>query len=143
MAIPFTCTCVLDAALLQQLNTNTNGCVCPGDILAYQCTVMGGSGGATVWIGTALDCPSEEIILLHQHFTESGGTIRSCNNSETTVPQSPYVQDDFYTSQLNVTIELDIAGKTVICVYDSMDNYTTWVSMQISGTSHWLLHCLN
>ena len=97
---------------------------------------MGGPGGGTVWTGTALNCLSGEIILLHQRFTESDGTIRSCNNGAT-VAQSLYVQDNLYVSQLNITVTHNILGKTVTCVYDNMrDNIagnTSQFSTQIPG----------
>ena len=37
------------------------GCSASHESLIYECTVMGGPGGATVWTGTALNCPSDEI----------------------------------------------------------------------------------
>ena len=80
---------------------------------------MGGLRGATVWTGTALNCPSDEIVLLHQRFTEPGGITRSCNN-RATVAQNLYVKNDLYTSHLNVTVARDIVGKVITCVYDDM-----------------------
>ena len=85
---------------------------------------MGGPRGATVWTESALNCPSDEITLLHQRFTQSGGTIRSCNNGATVV-QSLYVKNDLYTSQLNVTASHNVVGKTIMCVYDAMGDHNT------------------
>ena len=59
---------------------STSGCGCSGESLIYECTVMDGAGGATVWTGSAFDCRSNEITLLHRLFTDSGGTSRECNN---------------------------------------------------------------
>ena len=92
---------------------------------------MGGPGGATVWRGTALNCPSDEIVLLHRRFTESDGAIRSCNNGAT-VAQSLSVQDNLYTSQLNVTIVPNVAGKSIICLYDGMGDGTSSNASQFS-----------
>ena len=95
---------------------------------------MGGPGGATVWTGSALNCPlaSDEITLLHQRFTN--GTVRSCNHGATVV-QSLYVKNNLYTSQLNVTATRNIAGKTIMCVYDTMGdrNTTSQFSALIPG----------
>ena len=99
-----------------------SACGCFGEILTYECTVLGGSRGATIWTGSALtDCPSNEIVLLHRHFTDSGGIIGSCNNGAA-VAQSLNVQNNLYTSQFNITITLDTTEKTVMCFYDDMDD---------------------
>ena len=36
---------------LQLLDTS-NRCLCPGDSLTYECTVMGEPGGSTAWTGS-------------------------------------------------------------------------------------------
>jgi hypothetical protein len=90
-----------------------NGCVCPGDILIYECTVM--RGVATVWTGSALDC--NEIVLLHsddEWYNKSG---LYCSNGAT-VARRLSVEGNNYTSQLNVTVTPDTAGQTVECLYD-------------------------
>ena len=106
-------------------------CDCLDQTLTYECTVMGGPGGATVWTGTALNCPSDEIVLLHQRFTDPGGAIRSCNNGAT-VAQSLSVQDNLYTSQLNVTIVPNVTGKSIMCFYDGMGDGTSSNMSQFS-----------
>ena len=85
---------------------------------------MGEPGGATVWTGSALNCPlaSDEITLLHQRFIN--GTVRSCNNGAT-VARSLSVEGNLYTSQLNVTVASNIAGKNIMCVYDVMGECNT------------------
>ena len=97
-----------------------NECVCPGDRLIYRCTTQGNVWGATIWNGTAFKgCHSNEIELYHALFTQPEGSIDTCNNGDI-VGQSLGVQGNNYTSQLNVTITPDIAGKTVTCVYDAL-----------------------
>ena len=92
------------------------GCVCPGDTLTYECTATGGYGGVTVWTGTAFECSYyNEIVLLHSRFTSAYG---SCNNGDI-VARSLSVEGNNYTSQLNITITPDIAGKTVVCLSDN------------------------
>ena len=110
-----------------------NGCACPGNTLTYECTVMGDRGGATVWTGTALSsCTSDEIALFHSRFTTSGGVSGSCN-SGATVAQSLSVQDNLYTSQLNITILNNTEGEIVTCLYDAGTGYSIQVSTQIPG----------
>ena len=112
---------------------STNPCNCLDQTLTYECTVIGDPGGATIWTGTALNCPSDEIVLLHRRFTESDGAIRSCNNG-TTVAQGFSVQDNLYTSQLNVTIVPNVARKSIMCLYDGgTSSNASQFSTQIPG----------
>ena len=73
-------------------------------------------GGTTIWTGSAFDCFSNEIPLRHSQFSHTG-TSGSCNNGAIVV-RSLFVEGNNYTSQLNVTLTPDIAGKTIICVHD-------------------------
>ena len=93
-----------------------SGCVCPGDTLTYECTVMGEV--ATIWTGSALHCTStnNEIVLLHSRF--GNGQLNSCRYGAI-VASSLSVEDNNYTSQLNVTVTPDIAGKTIECASDN------------------------
>ena len=89
----------------------TSGCVvCPGDILSYECTVTGTERGATIWTGSAFNC--YEIVLYHYRFNT--GTNRTCNNGAI-VARSLSIEGNNYTSQLNVTVIPDTAGKTTEC----------------------------
>jgi hypothetical protein len=110
---------------------STSQCDCLDQTLTYECTVTGDLGGATVWAGTVLNCPSDEIVLLHRHFTEPDGAIRSCN-SGATVAQSLSIQDNLYSSQLNVTVTHNVAGKTIMCFYDGMGDGTYSNASQFS-----------
>ena len=135
-------------AILEGLTlVSTSGCGCLGETLIYECTLVGGPSGATLWTGTALNnCPSDEIVLLHRRFTEPGGTTRSCSNGATAA-QSLYVRQSLYTSRLIVTITPNTAGKTITCTYDAMGDPTVNIkslfSTHISGTLHLLICCIN
>ena len=102
--------------------------------LTYECTVMGGLGEATVWTGTALYC---SIFLSHWYFTDSDGISGSCNNGAT-VAQSLSVQDNLYTSQLSVTVTHDVAGKTIMCIYNNGN--VSQFSTQIPGIIRAVIH---
>ena len=127
---------IIIGATLEGLRlASMDGCGCDGESLIYECTLMGGPGGATVWTGSAFDCRSNEITLLHQPITNSGGMSRDCNNGAI-VGRILYVEGNLYTSQLNVTVTQNLAGKTIMCVYDTMGNDTTsniQLSANISG----------
>ena len=44
----------INSITINNISGYTNGCVCLGDTLTYNCTDLGSLGGATVWRGTAL-----------------------------------------------------------------------------------------
>lgn len=116
-------------------------CVCSGENLIYNCSVHDNAHGATVWNGTAFSgC---EILLPHRHFTPTGDPIGTCNNGDI-VEQSLGVQGNNYTSQLNVTITLGIAGKTITCAYDALTTDPTndmiHFSTIVPGTHKIILH---
>ena len=108
------------------------GCVCPGDTLTYECTSTGGYGGLTIWTGTAFECSYwyTYILLFHHRFTSVNGTYDSCNNG-VIVARSLSVEGNNYTSQLNVTVTPDTAGKTVECLSNNGTSSTLHFSRVI------------
>ena len=115
-----------------------NGCVDPGDTLTYECTVMGGV--ATIWAGSASDCPlsGNEIVLLHNRFVHSEISV-SCNNGSI-VARGLYVdhENNNYTSQLNVTVTPGTVGKTIICKSDNGTHtkyLSSWTIPTVTGLS--------
>ena len=103
----------------------TSECVRPGDTLTYDCTVTGQPGGFTVWTGSAFDCLSNEISLPHNRYTLAEGAFGVCNNGAI-VAKSLSVEANNYTSQFNVTVTTDIAGKTIECVRND-----TFITVQL------------
>lgn len=105
-----------------------SGCACSDEILMYKCSVVDGVGGVTFWYGTAFDCPNSdnEVALLHYHFFYG----RSCNNG-TIVATGFSIEGKNYTSQLNVTVTPEKAGKTIMCAYDNGINSTIHLSTVI------------
>ena len=91
-----------------------------------------GSGGVTVWQGTALDCGSKnnELLLLHRRFTLEGGTSEECNNGDI-VGESLRVEGNSYTSRLNVTLTSDMIGRSIACVVDTGTTSTVIGSLLI------------
>ena len=84
---------------------------------------MGGSG-YTIWRGTAFDCRTNEIILRHSHFNTAAGEC----NSGSIVGRGVKVVGKSYTSQLSITVNSDMIGKTIQCVYDN------WATEEVIGT---------
>lgn len=78
---------------------------------------MGGT--ATLWRGTAFDCPlvGSEITLRHSQFA-SNQAFRACNNGDI-IGSSIGVENGCYTSQLNVTIRASLNNRTVQCAFTS------------------------
>ena len=86
--------------------------------MIFECTVTGGPGQSTVWQGSVLECDNinNEIVLLHGRFNST--VTRSCNGGAI-VAQELDVEDNRYTSQLNVIINSNMTGnRTIECVHD-------------------------
>ena len=90
-------------------------CACPGEVLTFVCIIN--EGGTTLWTGTAFSCNSNEILLRHSQFSESGGTSGSCNNGAIS-GQSIGVTDGCYSSELDVTVSPNLNGRTILCNHD-------------------------
>ena len=95
---------------------STSLCICPGDELTYECTLEG-DAGATLWTGTAFDCPQTENQFEFIHRRRFINTTRTCNNGAI-VARGVKVEGSNYTSQLNITVDDSLDGKSVICSYD-------------------------
>ena len=92
---------------------STSQCICPGDILTYECTIEGDSG-VTLWTGTLFDCPQTEnrLVFVHRRFVN---TTRTCNN-EAIVGRAVRVEGSNYTSQVNITVDPSMNGESVTCL---------------------------
>ena len=86
-------------------------------------------GLATIWIGSALDCPSanDEIVSLHSRFLYNESVDHYCNNGAI-VARSLSVEGNNYTSQLTVTVTPDTAGKAIKCAGDNGESNTLFFS---------------
>ena len=94
------------------------GCSCPGELLTFTCTVMG--GGVTLWRGTAFNCPSNnEIILRHSQYASGGsGASGECNGGAITGQGSRNVVNSNFSSQLNITVSAALNRRSVECAYN-------------------------
>lgn len=94
------------------------GCLCPGETLTYQCAVP--SGTATVWSGSAFNCPNANnaIILHHSQYT-SGNSSGDCSNHDI-LGQGVSVANSSFVSILNVTVNSNYSyyeDKMIECIY--------------------------
>ena len=89
-------------------------CACAGDVLTFECTLVGGSH--TIWTGTAFDCSdsNNEIVLSNRN----DGVMKTCSNGAI-VGQITAVDGNCFTSQLNVTAADRFNNRTVRCVRSS------------------------
>ena len=107
----------------------SDDCVCPGDIVMYECTVFGDFGGITVWTGDFFRCSNgnQEIALVHSQFTDGPGeeasSTRTCISEDVRiVGRIIRVENGSFMSQLNVTLTPDsdiLAGTSIECAYDN------------------------
>ena len=112
-----------------------NSCSCLGDTLMFECTVMRGT--ETIWTGSAFNCTNtnNEVYFLESDYNRtSDNTIVTCNDGMIT-GQVVGVEDNYYTSRLNVTLTSDLIGKTIECVYgDGVRNFTIMDTIMNLGT---------
>ena len=102
-----------------------NNCLCPGDVVTYECTVVGDYGGITIWMGDFFRClaNSRVIELVHNQLITNrpegeAFNARTCNDGNI-VGRIVRVENGRYISQLNVTLTSDIVGKSIECAYDN------------------------
>ena len=91
---------------------------CPGDELAFECTIDGDAG--TYWRGTALEeCYQSRILIRHSQFHSGGHTKRrSCGASGTVIVHTISVMNKSFTTQLTITVNQQLNGMTVECESD-------------------------
>ena len=91
--------------------------------------------GATVWTGTAFNCPDagDEMIFLHS-MSRFINTSRGCNGGAIT-GRGIRIEEDTYTSQVNITIDSYMDGKSVACVYERESSRTVVNNSSIAITS--------
>ena len=98
--------------------TQVAGCLCPGETVTYQCSVP--AGIATVWRGSAFNCPSTSnaVVLHHSQYT-SGNSSGECNGHDIH-GQSVSAANSTYVSILNVIVNSSYSyyqNKMIECVY--------------------------
>ena len=129
-------------------------CICPGQSLTYECTVMGELEGMTVWSGSVFDnyCISCEISLFHRNFDSTEGSFGECgeimgrslrvNINET----DGFNSVGYLVSQVNVPVSSNTAGKNIECQYDDGNTYLPVGDMIIpaeTGDNHSLKLMVN
>lgn len=108
-------------SVLLSLETNTTQVACLGETVSFDCCVN--SSLTTVWQGTAftdgMSCNPEVIILLHANFNSSHYKISSNCPNGLLVAQSSSSEDDYYCSQLNMTLNSILDRVlTIECFHD-------------------------
>ena len=73
--------------------------------------------GATVWTGTAFDCPGTEDELNFLHINTFTDIYRGCNNGAIR-GRGIRIEEDRYTSQVNITVAPYMDGRSVECFYE-------------------------
>lgn len=91
-------------------------CNCLGQNVTYECTAIGGA--FTVWSGSAFMCASGEITLKHISLV---GALGECNNGAI-IAQGVAVDNNRYTSRLDVILSAGLVGRTVSCSVDTIDD---------------------
>ena len=97
-----------------------NDCICQGYNVTYECTLV--SSGATIWKGTAFDCPliNNEITIFHSINNYTSQRPKACNNGAI-IGHAVNAENDSYNiiSRLTVHVSDELNGTTVICAHDN------------------------
>ena len=120
------------------LISTPKACLCPGDVVVYECSVMGIPSGFTTFSGMSLiNCPEmgnrATLSLKHSSFDHSQGVNGTCNNG-TVFGQSISVQNDTYKSHLKITVTSALIGDTIECSYDDGRNISVIGNSTINDT---------
>ena len=96
----------------------------------FECNVIG--AGSTVWSGSAFNCPLGEIVLRHTQFTGSTG---ACSGEVQIVALGISVDDNCYTSRLNVTLSSSLNGESIECAHHNSTGTTVVGTFLVNFTS--------
>ena len=112
-------------------DTLSGQCVCPGIDLTCECTIKDENtiGAATVWTGTAFDCPEteNEITLPHIPSRFTSTTSLGCNDGAIR-GRGIRIEENRYISQVNINVDSYMDGKTVECYHESGIQLKTLIS---------------
>ena len=105
---------VSDCAIGTNALVAINGCTCDGYDQVYECKITG--SGATVWRGSAFNCPAtgNEILFLHS----SSDTEATCNDGAIS-GRIIRAENGAYVSQLTVSVSAEMIGTIISCFHDS------------------------
>ena len=126
----------------------SDGCLCPGDMVIYECTVVGGT--TTVWKGSIVDdhCQNSnhELKLSHAHYNSSEETHISCDYGSI-FGRIVGVENNTYTSQLIVNLTYSVTQKSIECIHDNGSSETSVGSINITlgmptSITHLLQFCI-
>ena len=115
-----------------QFRSIVPACTCPGDILTYLCSTVGPK--FTTWEGSALQCPSHQIVLFHRDYKQNKA-IGTCGSS---AAQGISITDNNnYTSQLNIIYDDHLNGTDIQCHYDDGTTQIFIGSASITSTGQY------
>ena len=101
-----------------------NDCTCVGYTQTFQCTVFG--GGVTIWNSTfffycSYRGPTTEISLRHSQYDDvNSPPYAECNQGAVVAKSVGSFDNQYYTSQLVVTIGEEMINETIECSHDNL-----------------------
>jgi hypothetical protein len=100
-------------------------CTCEGYDQVYECRVTG--RGATVWRGSAFNCPATGNEL--SFFHSSSGIEATCNG-RAIVGHIIRADNNTYVSQLTVSVSAEMIGRNISCFH-----YGATYTLKLIGSS--------
>ena len=132
------CTCCIASATtgFKEITSATQ-CVCPRDVLMYECVIVG--PGATLWKGSVFrDCQphSNQIVFRHATLTTETSITTECGGGLIRAEGIKIENgQEKYRSQVNVTIYRDLDNATIECIYDNVTSREVGnATIHMSGT---------
>ena len=98
--------------------------------------------GATVWTGTAFDCPETEDELTFLHTRNRFTNINQGCNDGAITGRGIRIEENRYTSQVNITVGSYMDGKSVECVSVHGLHKTLVDNSSIMITSGTMIHLI-
>lgn len=132
------CLCFFDIYKPTDKNlTIIDECACPHQTWILECSVIALSEERSLtWTGSAFDCKqsNNEILLLPN---DDMSRPRTCNNGSIVAHSFRFesntdINTFTYTSQLNVKINSNIAGKNITCLFDENNTSSLVSSITVS-----------
>ena len=79
--------------------------------------------------------------MLHRRFCKDQGAFGSCNDGNIVGSSLGFECANSYTSQLNISLTLDLVGKNIQCIHDNDGNITNVGQVNITSGMYIIILC--
>ena len=101
----------------------------------YECRVTG--RGATVWRGSAFNCPATNNEI---HFLHGSSVIETTCNDGAIVGRAIRVENDIYISQLTISVSDEMISRNISCFHDRPSGAAELIDSSVLILSRGIIH---